>query len=292
MNALLVTSANHVFFDLVIEAIASVRDLGSLGGLEIAILDIGLHDWQVAALSSEVQHIVKPGWAIDFPGQATASPVLRSQIARPFLPDLFPGYEMFLWMDADVWIQDALALPLYCEAAAGGDLAITPEIHRYYASLYQDPRKVRPCEYQIYSLGWGTDAADQMIQSPLVNTGMFALRRDSKVWSNWGQTLAMLLSRTTDFYTEQTALNGAILSGHVSFVPLPAYCNWLCHHAIPVFDPTTGDWLEPGFPRQKIAVIHMTGPTKFQSMDVQTTDRRTFRRSLRYMRPTVPQVAE
>jgi predicted O-methyltransferase YrrM len=282
MKVLAVTAADDKFFPLVCGTIASLRANSLPKALDIAVLDIGLQDWQRALLAGHVEHVVEPGWAIDFPGQATASTGLRALVARPFLRDLFPGYDAFLWIDADAWVQDPQALTAYLEAAKSRKLVITPEISRHYASTYLDPAAIRSREYQIYALGWGEALARRLVQAPLCNAGVFALHRESEAWGVWAETMRGLLQRTNDFYVEQTALNGAILTGRIPIVPLPAHCNWICHNAVPVIDLAAGELLEPGYPRQKLWIVHLTGGTKGRLVETSTSDGRPILTSLHY----------
>lgn len=282
MKTLAVTAADHKFFALVSGTIASLRANNAIRDLDIAVLDIGLQDWQRADLGTKVQHIVEPKWAIDFPDQAGADNALRALVARPFLRDLFPGYDLYFWIDADAWVQDALGPLAFLEAAKTLKMAIAPEISRHYPSLYRNPTDIRRVEYSIYAMGWGEDLARQLVQCPLANAGVFALHRDSQAWSAWAETMRVLLQRSNNFYVEQTALNGAILTGRIPTLALPAHCNWVCHNALPVVDMATGDLFEPGYPPQKLWIVHMTGPTKLRLLDLNTLDGRQVRMSLHY----------
>ena len=55
MKALAVTAADHKFFALVSGTIASLRANSLPGALDIAVLDIGLLDWERAELGTEPQ---------------------------------------------------------------------------------------------------------------------------------------------------------------------------------------------------------------------------------------------
>ncbi len=282
MKTLAVTAADAKFFSLVSGTIASVRANSLPGTIDIAVLDIGLLDWQRAELKSQVEHIVEPAWAIDFPDQAGASNALRALVARPFLRDLFPNYELYFWIDADAWVQDAEGINAYLEAAKTQRMAITPEISRHYGSLYQNPTELRSLEGAIYALGWGQEMAQRLVQCPLANAGIFALHRDSVAWDVWANTMRTLLQKTNNFYVEQTALNGAILTGQIPILPLPAHCNWICHNALPAIDVPTGFLLEPGYPLQKLWIVHLTGHSKFRMVELNTTDSRQIVTSLHY----------
>ena len=84
--------------------------------------------------------IVGPGWDIEFPGRDRMPETFKAQVARPFLPRHFPGYQMYLWIDADAWLQDWRAVELYCARRVASSLAITPEIDRAYKRHYKRPK--------------------------------------------------------------------------------------------------------------------------------------------------------
>ncbi len=282
MKTLAVTAADLEFYPLVCGTIASLRANSQPGSIDIAVLDIGLLDWQRAELKTKVEHIVEPGWAVEFPDQANANNALRALVARPFLRDLFPNYELYFWIDADAWVQDPQGISAYLNGAQTRRLAITPEISRHYGSLYQHPAELRGLEGAIYALGWGEELALKMMQCPLANAGVFALHRESVAWDVWANAMRALLQKTNNFYVEQTALNASILTGQIPILPLPAHCNWTCHNALPAIDIPTGTLLEPGYPLQKLWIVHLTGHTKFRLCELNTTDNRRLMTSLHY----------
>jgi len=41
----------------------------------------------------------------------------KAHYAKPFLPEIFPSYPGYLWIDTDVWLQDSSAIKHYITAA-------------------------------------------------------------------------------------------------------------------------------------------------------------------------------
>src|ERR1043165_5437297 len=84
----------------------------------------------------DVNHIRKPHWEFAFPTQATAPVYLTGLFARPFLRRYFPNIDIYIWIDADAWIQDCIAIDLFREGAIRKrGMALVPQLHR--ASLQQ-----------------------------------------------------------------------------------------------------------------------------------------------------------
>jgi hypothetical protein len=208
----------------------------------------------------------------------------KAQVARPFLPKHFPGYEMYFWLDADAWLQDWRTVELYCAAAGHDRLAITLEIDRAYKRHYKRPKLLGlTLAWKCYREGFGLRIADRLGRNPIANCGVFALHRDAPHWEAWARLLARVLKRTRFFFAEQTALNYAIFAERLAANFLPAYCNWAVGDAVPVFDAVRGLFVEPYAPHEVIGVLHLAGreqKTKIFRLD--RLDGGTVETSLRY----------
>jgi hypothetical protein len=127
---LIASGADREYFPLLRDTVLSIR--AQRREVALGVLDLGLDGEQREWLSSQVEHVVRPAWDLDFPGRAHTPDTFKAQVARPFLRRHFPGYEVYLWVDADAWLQDGRVIDLYVDAAGRDRLAITPEIDRAY----------------------------------------------------------------------------------------------------------------------------------------------------------------
>jgi hypothetical protein len=255
---LIVSGADRGYFALLHDLVDSILALRP--DAAIGILDLGLaaedRDW----LEPRVAHLVRPPWDIDFPGRADTPEARKAQFARPFLPRHFPGWETYLWIDADAWVQDWRAIRLYVAAAGRDKLAITPEIDRAYKRHYKRPKLFgRTLAWKNYREAFGWRAADRLGRNPIVNCGVFALHRDAPHWAAWARSMARAAQRTRFFFIEQTALNFVIFAEHLPVDFLPAYCNWMPGDAAPAFDPGRGLFVEPYSPHETIGIMHLAG---------------------------------
>jgi hypothetical protein len=208
----------------------------------------------------------------------------KAQVARPFVRRHFPGYEVYLWVDADAWLQDGRVIDLYVNAAGHDKLAITPEIDRAYKRHYKRPKPFGwTLAWKNYRQAFGWRAADRLGRNPMVNCGVFALHRDAPHWDAWARVLAQVLQRTQFFFVEQTALNYVIFAEHLPVNFLPAYCNWMPGDAPPAFDAGRGLFVEPYAPHEVIGVMHLAGrEQKTHLFRLNRLDGGTVETSLRY----------
>jgi hypothetical protein len=258
-DLLIVSGADQAYFPLLRDTVASIRALRPDAAL--GILDVGLLPEQCEWLEPRVAHLVRPGWDIDFPGRAQTPEARQAQFARPFLPRHFPGYETYLWIDADAWVQDWRAIELYVAAAGRQKLAITPEIDRAYKRHYKRPKLLgHTLAWKNYREAFGWWAADRLGRNPIVNCGVFALHRDAPHWAAWARIMTAVAQRTRFFFIEQTALNYVIFAEHLPVDFLPAYCNWMPGDAAPAFDAERDLFVEPYAPHEAIGIMHLAGP--------------------------------
>jgi hypothetical protein len=250
----------------------------------IGVLDFGLQDEQLKWLSTRVDHVVRPGWDLDFPDRRRAPEIFKAQVARPFLPRHFPGYETYMWIDADAWLQDRRAIDLYVTAAGTDKLAITPEIDRAYKRHYKRPKPFGwTLAWKNYREAFGWRAADRLGRNPTLNCGVFALHHDAPHWEAWQRVLCQVLQRTRFFFVEQVALNYLVFAQHMRVNLLPAYCNWMPGDAAPAFDAARGLFVEPYAPHEVIGVMHLAGrEQKTHTFRLDCLDGGTVETSLRF----------
>jgi len=257
-DLIIVTGADAGYFPLVQDTVLSVRALDPC--VAIGVLDLGLAADQLAWLGGQTAHVVQPGWDVEFPGRARTPNAFKAQVARPFLPRHFPGYEMYLWLDADAWVQRREAIELYRAAAGRDRLAITIEIDRAYKRHYKRPKFLGlTLPWKTYREAFGWRVADRLGRNPMLNCGVFALHRDAPHWAAWQRLIGQVLQRTRFFYVDQISLNYAVFAEHLAAELLPASCNWLAGDAAPAFDSGSGLFVEPYMPHGPIGVMHLAG---------------------------------
>ena len=255
---LIASGSDRSYFPLLRDAVLSV--LAQRRSAAIGILDFGLSPDQQTWLADRVTHLVRPGWDVDFPDRGRTPETRKAQLSRPFLRRHFPGYESYLWIDADAWVQDWRVVELYLAAAGRDKIAITPEIDRAYKRHYKRPKAFGwTLSWKCYRQAFGWRVADRLGRNPILNCGVFALHHDAPHWDAWARIIAKVAQRTRFFYIEQIALNYVIFAERLPVNLLPAYCNWMPGDAAPAFDAARGFFVEPYAPHEVIGIMHLAG---------------------------------
>jgi hypothetical protein len=187
---IIISGASAGYFGLLQGCVASIRDKPEGATIALGILDVGLEEAQRAWLVERGAAIVEPGWDFDFPGQAEAPRHRQALFARPFLPRHFPGHDLYLWIDADAWVQDWNAVELFFRAAGEGLIALVPEMDRSYRNFFRAWEEFHAVNHEGYREAFDGPTADRLMRHPLLNAGVLALAGDAPHWQAWAKTLA------------------------------------------------------------------------------------------------------
>jgi hypothetical protein len=255
----IVSASDEKYFWLLRGLVQSIHDRGWAQKADICVIDIGMTERQVQELTPLITTRIEAQWDIDFPGRATLPKWAMAMVARPRLPVHFPGYDIYVWIDADAWMADERAVQLLVEAAREDGLAIVPEVHAAYQWFYA-PSDWSPKQtvYRCYLEAWDETIAQRFSTMPPLNAGVFAMRPDQLSWERWAFRMAEGFSRSNHLLVEQCALNLAIYADNVRCSFLPAWCNWLCHQAVPRYNAAYKRFEEPTRPYIPLSIIHIS----------------------------------
>ena len=132
----IVTLADSNYFELLIELISSIKNFNQSKNISICVLDAGLSSDQVSILKEKVDEVKKANWDIEVSKlKAIGKEWLKSQVSRAFLPEYFPNYDKYLWIDCDAWVNEWECIELYFKACEKGKLGITQTIGPGYKIL-------------------------------------------------------------------------------------------------------------------------------------------------------------
>ncbi|MBL4740860.1 MAG: hypothetical protein JKY12_07685 [Sneathiella sp.] len=278
MKVTIVTGCNTDYAPLTEGLLGSLRQFPQLSEIPVNILDFGLTEEDRTRLEGQCHSVVPAKWDVDFPlieEWKENHPGYRGLTARPFLPNYFPGYDVYLWIDSDVWVQDPRGVLDYVQAVKRSPCVCVLEQDRSYFK-YLRGSNVWRFHRQLYQHLYGEEVAKKMSLRPVINSGIFAMRADAPQWAIWQKTIEgglknMQKTNRTSFFVEQCAFNMAnyLHSCPVSF--LPATYNWSMMEGIPLW---SGDKLvEPNPPFDVIRNVHLTGETKTQIQKIRLLDK-------------------
>ena len=296
----IVSLADSNYFHLLNELIDSIKQFKESSSTAICILDAGLKEDQLKILSSKVDEIKNAEWDIKVPSiKVKGKEWLKSQVSRAFLPNYFPKYDKYLWIDCDAWVNDWKSIELYFRACESGKLGITQTLgpgYRVMSKVSWLLGRLALIKSQNFkhaiSSRIGMDKARKLAFAPHINIGVFSLEKNSPCWEIWQENLKKALSSGKIFGSEGLAINMSVYIDNVETEFLPLNCNWIASNLLPKFDEQNNSFVEPFLPNYKIGIMHLAAGiwrdgkdmriNKNIKIDIKTLDNETVTKSLRF----------
>ena len=259
-GTIVVTGCDAAHFGLASELLASLGHAAPKREFSIGFVNVG-----AGVLPDQIQagvDIVFPLADTGFIDEGRRGFRVAYLAVKARLPEFFPGFDTYVWLDGDTWVQNAVGIEQIAHCAQLADFAVHPELDaNYFAEPIPSTRTL-----WAYPSIYGEDEARKQITTPMVNGGVFGARAGSPLWSAWHEALRELTSRAegrAEFYfSDQIPLHRLIALKRLSIYPLRALNNWMIHAARPAVDFKRRRLLAPTFPHEEINIIHLTGTTK------------------------------
>jgi len=273
----IVSLADANYFPLLEELIDSVKRFKEGESVAICILDAGLTKDQINILEKKVNEIKSAEWDIEVPGyKIKGREWLKSQVSRAFLPNYFPNYEKYLWIDCDAWVNNWNCIDLYFKACENGKLAIIKSQNFKHAIKSKIP----------YA------KARKLAFAPHINIGVFSLEKSSIGWKIWQKNLEKTLKAGNIFGSEGLAINMSVYIDDLKTEFLPLNCNWITSNLLPKYDEQNNAFVEPYLPNYQIGIIHLAAgiwqdgkdmrTNKDIKIEIETLNNKKILKSLRY----------
>jgi len=292
----IISLADSNYFELLNELIDSIKRFEESKNIAICILNAGLKNNEVESLSKKVDEIKDANWDIEVPKHKIGQKEwLKSQVSRAFIPNYFPGYEKYLWIDADAWVNSWEAIELYFKGCNNNKLAIATSADRSYGRVLRAEwflKSLATIKSQNYkhakSSGFSEKIARKVALMPHLNIGVFSLEKNAPHWQVWQKNLKQALSKGKIWGSEQIAMNITIYVDELPVEILPAYCNWTLINKLK-YDQIQNTLVEYYLPHHKIGIVHLAGKNndhirynKEYLSEIETLDGKNIKKKLRF----------
>lgn len=263
MKLTIFTSANESFFSFAEDMIDSLlkqlnRGLKRVDAVTICCFDDGLTSQQLKILRDKDVIIIHVddvfSYYPEFQCANTSSPL--SYLVRPLLPH-FTYSDIIMWVDADIWFQDHIAIEDMIWGANFGDIVAVPDTGRL--ASYRNVN-LQTCFLTDLFQYYGENAAERFSKFPLLNNGFFTAKVTSPIWKSWQIDFNYALKAVDgnlNFGVDQTSFNYTIYNNNLQFIPLPFTYNCSALTIIPSI--VDGVLCLGTVPFEKISAFHLTG---------------------------------
>lgn len=279
--SLIVSGANAPYFTWLRDLWISWDACGAGALTDFGVMDLGLEAGQRGWLEERNVIVTTPDWPYD--GLAGTSPEwFKAMVCRPFLPEIFPGWEYVFWLDADSWFQTADALPLFVAGAAQDGFCVVPAVDRAYKPTYHGGHFFLDWQKSCLEKGFGAEMAERIYRHPIISAGAICGAPDAPHWKIWQDYAEIAIRRAVYREAEQSALNVTVHLGTLKTHFLPSWCHWVCNMGLPLIDMDSGLYVEPHQPHMPVSIMGMPGNTRTDKFSVPTSRGDTIATTLRY----------
>jgi hypothetical protein len=239
-------------------------------GVALAFVDIGCSSASLAWLADKGVRVIVPDEQIMGVLAHPRFGYHRAQTCRPFLPDLFPNAQTYIWLDCDTWVQRADAIKLLVEVSRAnvGKIVLCPESHYSYTKINDNVSARRTELHSYYAPPYGEALAAKMSNKTMLNSGVFALTRNSQIWGAWKDEVKSLYMRTyaqneslVRHFAEQISLN-VLLADRRDCVLIDPLNNYISLWTPPYLD-ARGVVRVVLPPNAEIGIVHLAGWGRF-----------------------------
>ncbi|MDC0044911.1 glycosyl transferase [Pelagibacteraceae bacterium] len=294
VNKIIISSSDSKYFLLLKELYLSLRKQDILNEYHFAVLNTGMNKNQIDYLRDNKIKVKDAIWNTKVPSyKILGRDHLKTQVARAFLPDYFENYKVYIWLDADLWINDLESFLLYEKGALQNNLTITPQSDRAYFNnakvewFMNFPTKVKTINFKNISKSISKKLAKKYAFYSTLNAGAFGISDSDEIWKCFQKNINLAAKRGRIFGTDQVAL---ALTVHEDKIPtqfLPSYCNWMCEFHLPIFNEKINKFLEPYLPNHPIGLVHLAGLDDIRNdkkvlSNIKNTQGEVIQKSLRF----------
>jgi hypothetical protein len=190
----------------------------------------------------------------------------QSLLCRPIIPQMMPGYNVYLFIDSDIWIQESFVMEYFIGLAEKYQekIIISPNVDSSYVAAYGRTMDFVNGVYRVFANAYSAEVAKEYAVRPIFNCGLFAMSSACPLWGQWKAELDVVFNRNYPGYdkhgVEQAAMNYLIYKTG-QFIPLDGTFNYHCHEGYVRRDASSGKVII-GFPPNRIVgAIHLTATT-------------------------------
>jgi hypothetical protein len=257
-----VMASDAPFFYQTRASIETSKAVRESAGADLKVIALGLDESQTDWLTSRSIEFVT--------GVAERVPQFRdgplhtiAMTCRPFIPNLFPGYDAYMWIDSDIRFLHPEGFMFYVRSLMSPrcSIVIAHETEPAYCINDVPDRAGAYHRQKIARLrvAFGEEVAHHLEFTALFNAGIFSAPANSPLWARYRRNLEKVLSLPYDRMREQDAMLVSIIEIR-DVLKVPSVANWLCSLRMPVRNVAAEGrvFLNPDDSTKQILVAHLT----------------------------------
>ena len=291
MKTAIISGCDNNYFDQFLNLYNSLIDTNSLDYADLCFVNISVDKDNLKKISDKTKRIVEPGWNFSF--SFPTKEWKKILTIRPFLKNYFPGYDNYIWLDADTWVQDNKFINDFASVAETGKMSIIPELDINYEAR-REKYSFKKIFYNIYQPnGWSyknfkryfdKKSFTKLFQKPILNAGVFSIPKESIIWDKWAGEYRQIVESSSNDYClnmDQASLNKIIYNNLDLVNFFHTEYNYLVKNCMPLIN-NDDQFCLKDFPNKKIEILHLTSIKFNQLYELETIYGKKIKRKLSY----------
>ena len=291
MKTAIISGCDNNYFSTYLNLYNSLIDHKCFEYADLCFVNISVSESNLNKISKYIKKIVEPKW--DFNLKFKSNEWKKILTIRPFLKNYFPGYDNYIWLDADTWVQSNQFIKDFNEVSEIGKISIVPEYDINYEILNKsysfkkiifDLYKARGWSYKNLKKYFDKKTFNNLFQKPILNAGVFSIPSKSIVWDIWSKEYREVVENSSDDYClnmDQATLN-KVLYNNLNLVNFfNSEYNYLVKNFLPSLD-NDDNFCIKDYPYNKIKIIHLTQIENNKIFDIQTIHGKKIQKNFAY----------
>jgi len=255
----IVIAGDSNIFPLTIGCLLSISELRKKN-IVINFIDTGCNLDQLERIKVLVDRIVKFNEELSIFPKGLLRPYWKAQACRPYIYKYFPEYEIFFWLDSDLWFQNPFTIIDLIKDVKKFGSVIASEFYEGY-DTFQDPVKSK--NYYIQKKHFMNFYKNKIniTDDAYYNIGVLGVSKSSGLFEEFEKVLKTLYNIIYTHMTDQIAFNEVLFNTRL-FTTIHPINNWMCNLGIPNLRDDV--FFDPFKNKSKINILHLSGKNKLK----------------------------
>jgi len=246
-------------FPLTMGCLLSISELRKKG-IAVNFIDTGCQSAQLEKIKPLVDKISKFNEELSIFPKGQLRPYWRAQACRPFVHKYFPDYEIYFWLDSDLWFQNPLSIFQLIDNVKKFGSVIVSEFYEGYDTFRDTIQSKNYYSQKRHFMNFYRDKI-KINDDAYYNIGVLGISKKSGLFEEFEKILKLLYGVVYTHMTDQIAFNEVLIKTKL-FTSVSPLNNWMCNLGSPSF--LDGVFIDPNKDRAKINILHLSGKNKLK----------------------------
>lgn len=255
----IIMAGDSNIFPLTMGCLLSISELRKKG-IAVNFIDTGCQPAQLEKIKPLVDKISKFNEELSIFPKGQLRPYWRAQACRPFVHKYFPDYEIYFWLDSDLWFQNPLSIFQLIDNVKKFGSVIVSEFYEGYDTFRDTIQSKNYYSQKRHFMNFYRDKI-KINDDAYYNIGVLGISKKSGLFEEFEKILKLLYGVVYTHMTDQIAFNEVLIKTKL-FTSVSPLNNWMCNLGSPSF--LDGVFIDPNKDRAKINILHLSGKNKLK----------------------------